>query len=530
MRRLTQSKSINIFLTAILILNQAVFLFIPVLAGQAQTSTDNTYYTAPSTTTTYTTPTIDTTTYIAPTSDTTTDTSTTNTTTYTPVELTAKITSPASGATVSGKINIQVKPSLSDAKASLNISNRAGTVIKKDLPMFWQNGLLSATWDTTTVADGSYIIDSNSYVTRNDTAGQETFTYDYDQIFVDVKNNLNAANPAVNTTPSASDSNIIFQDIITDTTDTSTHYILTLEFLSPPMRLSGQPNFSVRTSEAAEVVFYIYKDGAEIKKSNAISKGNNTYSFIWDTASVSNGQYTIKASAKKSGYIDALKQIDVTVENSTLKTPNNLTNPTPATPITPTAPVDLSTKPADSTTSYEITFMEAFQPPLTGEKRVTASLNKDVDGVDFSIEGPKSYKYNGIRDNNRQYYFMWNTPSFPNGYYKITANARLAGTIKTSRSFSIQIINNGTSPNNLLPPTQPMNPEIMEKQPQPMVPQVQPELLPECKKNNITSIEECQRFMNIPPDCRERGLLSQEECQKFKAIPPECRDKGLLSQ
>ncbi|MFH0955775.1 MAG: hypothetical protein V1801_00990, partial [Candidatus Falkowbacteria bacterium] len=332
---------------------------------------------------------------------------------------------------------------------------------------------------------------------------------------------------------------------LTDTTTNtapSTHYLLTVEFVSPPARVSGQTTFSVKTSEEAEVVFYIYKDGTEINKYPAVYKGEKIYFFNWDTKPLAGGQYNIKAFAKKSGYVDISKQINISVDNPAPVINNNLTdvktyvdmsqqiNVTVDNPP-PTINNNLTdVKTTDLTNSYEITFLEAYQPPFSGDKRITASLNKDVDGVDFSIEGPRNDKYSGIRDNSRQYYFMWNTTGFPNGYYKVTANARLAGTIKASRSLSIQVMNNGISPNNLLQPTQPLTPEMTEKQPLQMIPQVQPELLYECKKNNITSIEECQRFMNIPPDCRERGLLSQEECNKYKSIPPECRDKGLLSQ
>ena len=416
MRKLAKIKFVNVFLTAILILNQAVFLFIPVLAGQAQTTTDSTY-SAPDTTST-----TDTTTYIAP---------------------------------------------------GMN-----------------------------TILDATPTIDTNTYIAPS------TNTTTYTAPTIDT---------TTNTIPSASDSNIIFRDITTDITDASPHYLMTMEFISPPAKASGQTTISVKTSGEAEVVFSIQKDGREINKYPADNKGNKIYAFNLDTKSLTSGQYIIKAYAKKSGYVDLSKQINITIDNPTISPAPTLYN-------------TLETKTADLSTTYEITFIEALQPPLFGEKRITASLNKDVDRVDFSIEGPRSDKYSGVRDNNQQYYFMWNTPNFPNGYYKVTANARVAGTIKASRSFSIQVINNGTSPNNLLPPIQPLTPEMMEKQPLQMIPQVQPELLSECKKNNITSIEECQKFMNIPPDCRERGLLSQEECQKFKSIPPDCRDRGLLSR
>lgn len=470
MKKLAKIKSINICLTVILIINQAVFLFIPVSVGQTQITT----------------------------------------------ELSAKIINPVSGATVSGKINIQIKASLSDAKAYFDISDKAGAVIKKDLPASWQNNLLNATWDTTTVPDGSYIIDSNSYIVRNDADGKEIFTYDYDEIFINVKNNLNTIDSAPNTITSPADgSDIMFQNITIDQTDTSTHYLLIMDFISPLAIVSGQATFYVKLSEEAEVTFSIFKDGAEINKCPATYKGDKIYFFNWDAKSLANGQYVIKAYAQKNGYVDIAKQINVTVNNPAAVINNNFDKTAAAEP---------------ATAYYEITFLEAFQPPLSGDKRVTASLNKDVDGVNFAIEGPRNDKYSGIRDNNRQYYFIWNTASFPNGYYKVTANAKLAGETKTSRSFSIQVVNNGISPNNLLPPAQPLIQEMMEKQPLNMRPQAQLELLPECKKNNITAIEECQRFMNIPPDCRERGLFSQEECNKYKSIPPECRDKGLLSQ
>ncbi|MDD5071176.1 MAG: hypothetical protein PHQ42_00345 [Patescibacteria group bacterium] len=406
MRKLAKFKLTNIFLAAIFILNQAVFLSIPVLAGQTQTNS-----------------------YIASLTDTT----------------------------------------ISDT--------------------------------TTSTTDTSYTTDSATTITYSEPSMENVDTTDS---IIEKTLETTYAEP----TTATDGSNIIFEDIITDTAETPSLSILIMDFVSPPAKVSGQPSFSVKTSELAEVMFYAYKDGAEINRYSATYKGENTYSFNLDTRPLANGQYTIKAYAKKSGYIDISKQINITVDNpviSTFTTDNDLT----------------SAKTVDSTIAYEITFAEAYQPPLSGEKRITASLNNGVDGVDFSIEGPRSYKYSGLRDNDRQYYFMWNTPNFPNGYYKVTANARVAGIIKTSRSFSIQIINNGTTSELL---------SSAQLQTSDAILQVQPELLSECKKNNITSIEECQKFMNIPPQCREKGLLSQEECNKFMAIPPQCREKGLLSQ
>ncbi|MFA5095705.1 MAG: hypothetical protein WC447_03555, partial [Candidatus Paceibacterota bacterium] len=312
--------------------------------------------------------------------------------------------------------------------------------------------------------------------------------------------------PTIPATTAEDDSNITFENILPDSISLS---ILNINFISPPTKVSGQPNFSVTTSEPAEVIFYIYKDGSEINKFNSIDRGNNTYAFTWDSTLTPNGQYIIKASAKKPDYIDVSKQINITVENATSTLGNNINNTQTAVP-----------------SYYELTFLEAYRPPLSGEKRITVSLNKDVDSVYFSIAGPRNEKYSGIKDNFRQYYFLWNTSKFPDGYYKITAEAMLSGQIKTYKSFGIQIVNSlseTTTTNTIIKTTVETPQPIYEKR-------ATVEIRYECQKANIATEEECQKFMNIPPDCRDRGILSQEECKKFQSIPPDCRDKGFLSQ
>ncbi len=344
----------------------------------------------------------------------------------------------------------------------------------------------------------------------------------------------------------------VVADFVKATTATdTTHYIMAMEFVSAPAEVSGSANFSVKTSEEAEVVFFILQNGNQLNQYAPIYQGNKIYSLAWNTTTYNNGQYTIKAYATKSGYIDISKQVDVIINN-------------PLTTINDTIDYEPD--------FYEITWLEALQPPLSGDQRITAMLNKEVNKVDFAVEGARSEKYQGIKENNKQYYFIWRTAEFPDNYYKITAHAFVGGEVKVSKSFSsqtknqapldeagyptgqatnkvdlhdsIEIKNNYTD--TLLP--QPIDEYYPEKptveyypkeiiQPmagttikQPIIEQFIFDVLPECQKNNINSAEECKKFMSLPPECREKGFLTWEECDKYMMTPPECRDKGLSQE
>lgn len=327
-------------------------------------------------------------------------------------------------------------------------------------------------------------------------------------------------------------STIIFPNTTVDTADTATNYILFLNFQSPPVKVSGSAVFYVEASEEADVVFYVLKDGAVLNKFPAVYQGNKVYYFKWDAAALNNGEYAIKASAQKSGYIDTAKQINVMVENIAA---NYQIEQIPAT-ATASPAVDYYIQP------LEITFVEAYQPPFSGEKKISVSLNGDVDSVSYSIEGVRNEKYSGIKIDAKNYYFIWDTVSFPNSYYKVTANAMAGGTVKASRSFSAQVENkssaiiydNGATTINTATPT--IINAISDVQPQ-LIEQSMPkekiyyiQILPECEEKGIYTEEECKKFMSIPPDCRDKGILTWDECGKFMSIPPECREKGLSQE
>jgi len=222
----------------------------------------------------------------------------------------------------------------------------------------------------------------------------------------------------------------------TDSSGTAetTNSILAMDFVYPLSIVSGNAVFSAQTSEEAGVVFYIYQDGRKLKEYASIYQGNKTYYFNWDTTTVANGNYTIKASAKKSGYIDSYKQIEITVEN--------ILNTNEPTNITSDFSDDTTINaPNNTEKALDIILVEALQPPLSGNKYISISLNQPVDQAYFTVEGNGLFKkYQAAKDSDTLYHFTWFTEEFPNGYYQVTAIAHL-GNDKYTKSFSSEIIN-----------------------------------------------------------------------------------------
>lgn len=242
---------------------------------------------------------------------------------------------------------------------------------------------------------------------------------------------LNQAEAQTISTTSDSSTIIFPKDVITNI-DTETHYILMLDFISPPAKVSDVAYFSVKVSEEADINFQIFYNGTMLRQFMGIyqatdSLNNKIYYFKWPTLENANGNYTIKASARKSGYIEINKQINIVVDNYQPSLTADI--------VATTSDIYYDTKPLD------ITFIEAYQPPYAGDKKITVSLNQEVDNVIFTVEGVKNEKWNGARIDAKTYYFIWHTADYPNNYYKVTANAIIQDTVKASKSFSAQTEN-----------------------------------------------------------------------------------------
>ncbi|WNM57962.1 Ig-like domain-containing protein [Candidatus Nitrospira allomarina] len=155
---------------------------------------------------------------------------------------------------------------------------------------------------------------------------------------------------------------------------------------------------------------------------------SSPYSISWDTTTVTNGAYTLSASARDAaGNTKTSGSIVVTVSNSTTPPPDT----TPPT-VTLSAP---------STSS------------VSGTVTVTASANDNVGitGVQFRIQGANL----GPEDISSPYSISWDTTTMPNGPYTLSAIARdAAGNTTTAAPRTVTVSNSST------PPTSPQNHDL----------------------------------------------------------------------
>ncbi|MFH0923844.1 MAG: Ig-like domain-containing protein [Candidatus Falkowbacteria bacterium] len=313
-------------------------------------------------------------------------------------------------------------------------------------------------------------------------------------------------------------------DPTVDTTSTDTNYILTMEFVSAPASVSGSAYFSVRTSEEAEVVFYVLKDGIQLNKYPAIYQGDKVYSFNWNTVAFKNGQYNIKAYAVKTGYIDMSRQVYVAVDNV-------LSSDEPVSIINnDIVSSDIYASNEYNTDPLVVAIVERLESPVAGDLRVTANVNLPVDKVDFMISGPQSKVFAGVKENENHYYFIWPTASFPDGFYELAIFA-YQGANKAEMRDNIEIKNNFYD-NSL--PAQPADEyyskEIIKPTEEYIIKQPIIVIMPECQKYGINTAEKCKEFMRLSPECRAKGLLTWPECEQYMMNPPECRNKGISGE
>jgi len=139
------------------------------------------------------------------------------------------------------------------------------------------------------------------------------------------------------------------------------------------------------------------------------------YSFSWNTASLSDGSYTLTAKAyDAAGNIGTSSSVSVTVKNTVADT----TAPT----------VSISSPAASATVSG------------TATVTTTASDNVGVSKVEFYVNGALQ-----ATDTATPYSFSWNTSSLTNGSYTLSAKAYdAAGNVKQSTSVPVTVNNAST--------------------------------------------------------------------------------------
>ena len=335
-------------------------------------------------------------------------------------------------------------------------------------------GKYSFLWPTTSFNDGSYKIRAIAY------------------------NNTNTNIIDANT-----DTNYFQVQNETTTTDP-----LTIKFIDfPPSPLSGDQIIHTEVNQnVTSVIFKVLANGTAV----GIYAGNTTstdpyhYHFAWPTANSNDGSYMIKAIASNG--------TETVYDFRYIEISNDSTISDPQTPLA-------------------IKFIDSLQSPIKGDQKISISANSEIFGCIFKIEGPRSTELQGIKDSSTQCHILLRTINFPNGYYTIRAIAKNNTSIAEIKlSTKIENIEESIVTEETYPTEETTSTTYNDY--------VYPETfifeLPiECKEKNISTPEECQKYMSIPFKCREENILNPEECKKFMIenfMPLECKEAGITTK
>lgn len=284
-----------------------------------------------------------------------------------------------------------------------------------------------------------------------------------------------------------------------------------------PLAIKGDVKIAIKTNIEPDIVnFKLQRESGSATYPAANKIDATNFYFLWNTAQYYDGNYTISATAKKGVY-EKTAFVSAVVANY---------SSTPTT--TPTT---------QSTDIFNITFNEAFQPPLSGERTVSISSTQKMDSCKFKVDGPKYAEFPGT-NNGMQCSLVLRTLDFPDGKYFIKAIATSGVSTKEivlDTSFSNQ-------PSTTLPPPNQTSsfylpPECKDKgYLTPETCQNYMMLPPECRNQNILDQKACEAYMykySMPPECVSQGVQTPEECQKIiylASMPPECRNQGATTK
>lgn len=268
-----------------------------------------------------------------------------------------------------------------------------------------------------------------------------------------------------------------------------------------PDALKGDVKISIKTSIEPDIVnFKLQRESGSDAFPAAVKIDATNFYFLWSTAQYYDGNYTIYATAKKGSY-EKTASVSAYVSNYSTA-PTTTATATPAT--------------TQTTSSLIITFTDAFQPPLSGDKTISISSNQKMDSCKFKVEGSKYAEFQGT-NSGMQCSFVLPTSTFPDGQYLIRAVASSGANtneIILYTSFSNQ------APNQTTQPVSPMPPQTTNDY---YIPQ-------ECKDKGYTTPEACQNYMMFPPECRSQNILDPEACKSYMykyGMPPECQNQGV---
>ncbi|MCK4891888.1 MAG: hypothetical protein KAS78_04425, partial [Candidatus Pacebacteria bacterium] len=169
-----------------------------------------------------------------------------------------------------------------------------------------------------------------------------------------------------------------------------------------------------------------------------VSADLSSWSTIIDTINMPNGEYKFYAKGLYENIsYNSQNHIYVTIENNAGDTTTNNTDDSTDTTVSSTDDTNIST-----TTENElrIEFTTIPSSPIYGDNTISAVTNIEPDSVEFKVTGPQDSTFPGVMDSLTSYHFIWDTVSFPDGYYYVETIAK-KGTLEAYAYFNINVEN-----------------------------------------------------------------------------------------
>ena len=294
---------------------------------------------------------------------------------------TVGLTSPASGATVSGAVTVAASASDNVAVVGVQFKIDGGNLGSEDTTAPY-----SVSWSTPNVSNGDHTITA----VARDAAGNSA----------DSQRSVSVSNTTTTPPPPSGD---------------TTAPTVGLTSPASGATVSGAVTVAASASDNVAVVGVQFKiDGGNLGSEDTTAP----YSVSWSTPNVSNGDHTITAVARDAAGNSADSQRSVSVSNTT-------TTPPPPSGDTTAPTVGLTSPASGATVSGAVTVA------------ASASDNVAVVGVQFKIDGGNL----GSEDTTAPYSVSWSTPNVSNGGHNVTAVARDAAGNTSASQRSVTVSN-----------------------------------------------------------------------------------------
>ncbi|MGH3127469.1 MAG: Ig-like domain-containing protein, partial [Gaiellaceae bacterium] len=287
---------------------------------------------------------------------------------------------PADGATVAAAVTVTAE--VEEAVASIAFAVDSVPLGPPDTTAPYQ-----ATWDTTKIANGTYVLRATAVDPSGKLSARE--------------HEISVSNATAPPPPPS------------DTTAPT----VTLTSPAAGATVSGSVALAANASDNVAVVGVQFKiDGADVGSEDTSAP----YSVSWSSGNVPNGTHTVTAVARDAAGNSSETSRTITVSNSSTPPPGDTTLPS----VALTSPVAGAT--------------------VSGSVNVAANAadNVGVVGVQFKIDGGNL----GAEDTSAPYSASWSSGNVSNGTHSVTAVARDAAGNTASSQRSVTVSNTSTPP------------------------------------------------------------------------------------